>query len=166
MPNIKKVAIMTSAVVLAQAILSKLVYPLIGKSTQTLFAISDIQPASGIGGQQVGNKVLGFVSGYIPFDIASFSSWIILFIGAFAIMYAGFWLYEQRHVKLWQGKDLTQRLIAILLYGHVALFGLLYLLNMSVPGIAINLLIGLLINLAAVSFVITMSSKYLKWPKI
>ena len=152
MPNFKKVLTLSFAALLAQFILTKGLYPLLNLSTQTVFSIN---PVSGVGGTQIGDSILGYLSGYIPFNLSNFSVWIAMFIGAFSLVYAGFWLYEQKYVKLWKGKNITQRLIAILLYGHVLLFAVLWLLKMSVPAIAFNLLIGLAINYAIVAIVVS-----------
>jgi len=163
MPNIKKVFSLSIAVLIAQAILTKGLYPLLNLSTQTLFSIS---PATGVGGTQVGDTILGYLSGYIPFNLTSIQVWIAMFIGSFILIYAGFWIYEQKYVKLWRGKNLTQRLIAIMLYGHIILFVALWLLKMSVPGIALSLLVGLAVNLIALATLITLSAKKLNFPRV
>lgn len=167
MPNFKKVGILSAAVLIAQLILTKLLYPVIGKTTQTVFAIGEnISPVSGVGGQQIGDKVLGYLSGYIPFDITNFAIWIAMYIGALALVFAGMFLYEQKTVRLWQGKNLTQRIFAILLYGHIVLYIVLLALKWSVPGIAVNLLIGLAVNLLLVATLVTLSADKLKFPRI
>lgn len=163
MPNIKKVGILTLAVVLAQLILTKGLYPIIGKNTQTLFSIN---PVSGIGGTQVGDTILSYLSGFTPFDLTNFGVLAAIYIGAFVLIWAGFWLYEQRNIKLWQGRNLTQRLFAILLYGHAVLYVALLVMKWQVPGIALNLLIGLVVNLLLVSAIVTISADKLKWPRI
>jgi len=166
MPNIRKVLMLSVAAFVAQMILTMLLYPVIGKTTQTVFAIGQgINPVSGIGGQQIGDKLLGYLSGYIPFG-ANLTIWLAIAIGMFALIYAGMWLYEQKTVRLWQGKNLTQRLFAILLYGHVVLYAVLLVLKWSVPGIAVNLLIGLAINLLLVATLVTLSADKLNFPKI
>jgi hypothetical protein len=167
MPNIKKVGLLSIAILVAQIILTKFLYPIIGKTTQTMFAIGQgISPQTGIGGQQIGDKVLGYLSGYIPFEITNFSVWIAMFIGAFVLCYAGLLLYEQRKIKLWQGRNLTQRLFAILLYGHFVLYMVLLALKWSVPGMAWNLFIGLAVNLLLVATLVTLSADKLKFPRI
>lgn len=163
MPNIRKVFTLSIAALLAQTILTKGIYPLMNLNTQTVFAIN---PVSGVGGTQIGDKVLGYLSGYIPFNLGNLSIWIAMFIGAFALIYAGFWVYEQKYVKLWKGKNITQRLIAILLYGHILLFLVLWLLKMSVPGIAFNLLVGLAINLVGLSVIIGIGAAKFNWPRV
>lgn len=163
MPNIKKVLTLSIAALIAQAILTKGVYPFLKLSTQTVFAIN---PVSGVGGTQIGDSVLGYLSGYIPFDLTNFSVWIAMFLGTFALVYAGFFLYEQRYVKLWKGKNLTQRILAILLYGHAVLFFVLWALKFDVPGIAWNLLIGLAINLVGLSVIIGIAANKIKWPRV
>jgi hypothetical protein len=167
MPNIKKVVTLSAAVLVAQMLLTKFLYPIIGKSTQTVFAIGEsISPVSGIGGQQVGDKLLGYLSGYIPFDITNFAIWIAMFIGSLVLVSAGMFLYEQRYFRLWQGKNLTQRIFAILLYGHIVLYGVLLAAKWTVPGIAVNLLIGLAVNLLLVATVVTLSADKLNFPRI
>lgn len=165
MPNIKKVAILSLAVLIVQTILNVLIYPLFKVTTQTIFAIS---PVSGVGGKQVGDTILGYMTGLIPIDFTSFKVWIVMYLGVFALVWLGFWIYELGNKRrfIWQGNNLTQRLIAILLYGHIVLFAVLWLMKMNVPSIALNLLIGLLINLAATSFLISLSVKYLHQPKV
>lgn len=163
MPNIKKVLTLSFAVLLAQAILTKAIYPVFNLNTQTLFAVT---PTSGVGGTQIGDSVLGYLSGYIPFDFANFSVWIAMFLGAFVLIYAGFFLYEQKYVKLPKGKNITQRLIAILAYGHIVLFIALWLLKMNVPGVTLDLLAGVAINLLGLSVIIGLSSEKLRWPRV
>jgi hypothetical protein len=163
MPNLKKVGILSLAVLIAQLILTKGLYPLIGVKTQTMFSIS---PATGVGGTKVGDTVLGYLSGYLPFQIADVGVLLAMYIGTFALVFAGFWLYEQKYVKLWKGKNLTQRLFAILLYGHAVLYVVLLALKWGVPGIGVNLLIGLVINLLLVSALVTISAAKLKFPRV
>ncbi len=163
MPNLKKVGVLSLAVVIAQLILSKGLYPLIGKSTQTMFAIN---PASGVGGTQIGDSIIGYLSGFVAFDLTNIALLASIYIGAFALLWAGFWLYEQKYVNLWKGKNLTQRIFAILLYGHLVLFAILYAMKFQVPGIALNMLIGLVINLVLVSTLVTISADKLKFPRV
>lgn len=163
--NAKKVLYLSAAVLAIQLLLTKFVYPFIfGQTTQTMFSI---QPASGIGGQVFGDKIIGYLTGIIPLNLGSLMVWISMFIGTFLLVYAGMYLYEQRTVKLPQGKNLTQRLIALLLYGHIVLYVLLLVLKWgTVPGLALNLAIGLIVNLVFVSAGVVLSSKYLNFPKI
>ena len=163
MPSLKKVGLLSLAVLAAQIILTKGLYPLIGKSTQTMFAI---EPVSGIGGTQVGNSVLGYLTGFTHFDLANIGIWIAMAIGVFVLIYIGFWLYEQNYVKLWRGTNLTQRIFAILLYGHVVLYAVLLAMKWQVVGIALNLLIGLVVNLTLVATIVTFSAKKLNFPRI
>jgi hypothetical protein len=163
MVNLKKVGLLSSAVLAAQVILTKLLYPLIGKNTQTMFSI---EPTTGIGGSQVGNVILGYLTGYLPFDMKNIWIWLAMSIGVFLMVFAGFWIYEQKYLKLWQGKNLTQRIFFILLYGHLGLYLVLLLMKWNVPGIALNLLIGLVINLALVAVLVTLSAEKLKYPRI
>ena len=167
MPKLSKVAILTAAVLLVQVALSRYLYPIIGKSTQTVYAIgSNINPVSGIGGQQIGDKTLGYLSGYIPFDISNFSLWIAMFIGAFVLIYLGMMIYEQKTIRVWQGKNMTQRIFAILIYGHIIVYALLLALKWNVPGIATTLLIGLVFNLLFLGAIITLAATKLKFLRI
>lgn len=165
MPNSRKIFWLSLPILAVQILLSKYVYPMIfGQTTQQLFSV---QPASGIGGQVFGNKILGYLTGLVNFDLGSWMVWISMFIGTFLLLYVGVFLYEQRTVKLWQGKNIGQRLFALLLYGHVALYVLLMVLKWgSVPGLALSLGIGLAVNLIFVSGAIVLSNKYLKFPTI
>ena len=167
MLNFKKIGLLSIAVLIAQLLLTKFLYPIIGKSTLTVFAIGEnIQPVSGIGGTQIGDKIIGYLSGYIPLDITNVSIWIAMYIGVFALLYIGVFLYEQKAIRLWQGKNLPQRLFAILLYGHIVLYVILYALKWNVPQIAMNLLIGLGVNLLLVATLIVLSAEKLKFPRI
>jgi uncharacterized membrane protein YecN with MAPEG domain len=167
MPNIKKVGILSAALLAVQLVLTKFLYPVIGKTTQTVFAIGEnINPVSGIGGQQIGDKIIGYLSGYIPFDISNWNVLIMMMIGTFAITYLGMLLYEQKLIKLWQGKNLTQRLFAMLAYGHIVLYIALLIMKWSVPEVGVNLLIGLSLNLILVSAIITLSADKLGFPKV
>lgn len=161
MVKIKSAGLLALAVLIAQVIVSYLYKLFLGTSTQQLFSIS---PYTGIGSQVIGDKLLGYLSGIIPFTF----SWIYLismFIGAFVLIYAGTWIYERNWA--WKGKDLTQRLFAMLLYGHVVLYAALLLLKMgTVQALAIPLAIGLGINLALVSLLITFSAKQFNFPRI
>lgn len=137
MPNIKKALILGSAVFAAEFILIQLVYPMLG---------------SNINGYLTGLS-LG----------TGISSILIMAVATLALIYAGMFLYEQKTVKLWQGKNLTQRIFAMLLYSQVILFILLSVMSMS---ISMNTLIGVGINLAALSAIVLMSSKYLGFPRV
>jgi hypothetical protein len=168
MPNLKKVLTVSIAAFAAQLILNKGLYPLIGtQQTQNLFSIESITPASGIGGTQIGDKVLGYLTGYIPFDISNYSIWIAMLIGTFALVYAGFWIYEQKKnfSFIWNGSNMSSRLFAVLLYGHIVLYLALLLLKWNVPGITTTLLFGLGLNLLLNAMIVTLSERYFKWPK-
>lgn len=163
MPNLKKVGLLSLAVLVAQMILTKGLYPLIGKSTQTMYSI---EPVSGVGGTSVGDSILGYLTGFTHFNLLDLNVWIVMSIGVFILVYVGFWLYEQKYVNLWKGTNLTQRIFAILLYGHVAMYIVLLLLKWQVAGIALNLLIGLVVNLILVATLVTLSAEKLKFPRV
>jgi hypothetical protein len=162
MPKLNKILVLSLAVLAAQLILSKWIYPFINLEAQQLFVI---QPATGVGGQVIGNTILSYLTSYVPFDIFSMTT-LVMFLGTFALMFAGLWIYEQRTIKLWQGKNLTGRLFWILAYGHVVLYAVLLLMKQGVPGLAWNLAFGLLVNLLLVSILVTASAKYLNWPRV
>lgn len=165
MPRLQKVGALALAVLIVQIVLSKWVYPMFEKTTTTFFSI---EPSTGIGGQAVGNKVLGYLTGYIPFDLTNWAGYIAMYIGAFALVWAGLWLYDTKFVRsnLYTGKSLGGRIFAILLYGHAILYVVLLLMQFKVPGIAWSLLIGLAVNLVAVSLVVGWSAKKLNFPRI
>lgn len=162
MPKIKKVATLSLAVLLAQVLLIKTIYTWLGTQTQTVFSIN---PAS-ISGTQIGDTILSYLTGFTNFALTDFTVWVSMFIGAFILVYAGFFIYEQKYVKMWKGRNLSQRIFAILSYGTIVLYGLLYLMKMNVPGIALNLLIGLAINLIAITALVTFSASKLNFPRI
>lgn len=153
----KDIAIMAAFVFAIQLVLSKYIYPFIPgiATTQQLFAIT---PQTAIGSPTIGNKALGYISGVIPFNLGSFQDWIAMAIGVYALLLVGMWAYEQRFA--WKGKGETQRLFAILLYGHIALFAVLLLFGMAGMGtISLMTAVGLALNLAVVSLVYTMLAK-------
>jgi hypothetical protein len=68
--NLKKIGILSVAVLLAQIILTKLLYPIIGKTTQVAFAIGEgIEPVTGIGGTQIRHLKLNGSGNPIPFTL-------------------------------------------------------------------------------------------------
>lgn len=165
MVNFRKVGILSAAFLIAQIILTKVVYPIFGTGTEVIQGFA-IKPMTGIGGTNIGDTILGYFSGAIPFDFSNIQVLLAMFIGTFLLVLVGFWLYEQKYVKLWPGKNLYQRLVLILAYGHVVLYLILLALKSNVPGITGNLLIRLAINLVLVSILVAASAKYLKWPKV
>jgi hypothetical protein len=144
-------SILAIAVVLIQVVLSKWVYPLFGKATQQLFAIT---PQTAITSPTIGNKILGFLSGIVSFNLGDFAIWISMFLGALVLLFAGYFVYEQKWA--WKGKTLTQRLWAILLYGSAALYVFLLVTKIeAVAVLALPLLIGVAVNYFAIAFVIS-----------
>lgn len=160
--NWKKVSMLALAALLVQIALSKLVYPFIGKSTTQLFAI---EPATGVGGKVFGDKILGYMTGFIPFHFSNWAGWISMFIGAFVLIWVGMFIYDMSWA--WKGKNQTGRNFAILLYGHIVLYLVLLLLKIgTVPGIAANLAIGLAINLFAIAGILSFSAKHWNFPRV
>lgn len=137
MPNLKKVAVLSIAVLIAQILLIKVVSTLLGSTIQGYFI-------------------------NIPLTL-TIKGILTVVIGTLALIYAGMLLYEQKIVKLWKGKNLSQRLFAILLYSHIALFVISLIVNTWITNIS---LISLAINLVVLSLVVTISAKRLNFPRI
>ncbi len=156
--RMQDVGILAVAVVLIQMALSMWVYPLLGKTTQTLFSIT---PQTAVTSPTIGNQVIGFLSGIVPFSLGAFENWIALFIGAFVLLIVGYWVYEQKWA--WKGKNMIQRLWAILLYGSAALYVFLLVTKIEVvAALAVPLLIGVAINYFAVAIVVSLVAKQIK----
>jgi hypothetical protein len=147
--------ILAIAVVLVQMALSKWIYPLFNAATEQLFSITQ---QTAITSPTLGNKIIGFLAGIIPFELGNFSNWIAMFLGAFVILMIGYWVYEQKWA--WKGKNIYQRLWAILLYGTAVLYVFLLITKISVVStLALPLLIGLGINYFILAFVIATLAK-------
>jgi hypothetical protein len=148
--SFKIAAILAVPVLLVQAILTKWVYPMFGQVTQNAFSIS---PTTALNSQVIGDKLIGFISGIIPFNLGSISSWVSIAIGAFLLILAGLFIYEQKWA--FKGKNETQRIWAILFYGTVILGVILAATKLAVIStVGLPLLIGLAINYAAIAFVV------------
>ncbi len=148
-------SILAVAVVAIQFILSRWVYPLLGTATQTLFAIT---PQTALSSPTIGNKVLGFLSGIVPFDLGNFQIWIAMFIGALVLIFVGVFIYEQKWA--WKGKNVTQRLWAILLYGSAALYVFLLITKIeAVAVLALPLLIGVAVNYFVIALVVSLLAR-------
>lgn len=165
--KIYELSILAIAIMVVQVILSKWVYPIFGKTTQNLFSIT---PAGALASPTIGNKVLGLISGIIPFDLGVWTAWLSMFIGTFILLVIGYYVYDQNKIvgiKVWKGKNLTQRLFAILGYGSLVLLGALLILKWdSVATIGINLAIGVAINYFVIAFIITQAAKQFKFLRI
>jgi len=160
--RLQDLGILAIAIVAVQVILSKWIYPLFGTATQQLFAIS---PQTAITSPTIGNKVLGLLSGIIPFELGAIGIWVSIWIGAFVLLIAGYWVYNQKWA--WKGKNIYQRLWAILLYGSAALYVVLLVTKINtVATLAVPLLIGVAVNYLIISFVITQLAKQFKFLRI
>jgi len=160
--RMQDLGILAIAVVLVQMALSKWIYPLFNAATEQLFSITQ---QTAITSPTLGNKIIGFLAGIIPFELGNFSNWIAMFLGAFVILMIGYWVYEQRWA--WKGKNIYQRLWAILLYGTGALYVVILITKIAeVSTIALPLLIGLGINYAIVAFAVSSLAKRLKFLRI
>lgn len=160
--RLQDLGILAVAIVAIQVVLSKWIYPLFGTATQQLFAIT---PQTAITSPTIGNKVLGLLSGIIPFELGAIGVWLAIWIGAFALLIAGYWVYDQKWA--WKGKNIYQRLWAILLYGSAALYVVLLITKIgTVTAIAMPLLIGVAVNYLIIAFVITQLAKQFKFLRI
>ena len=154
--RLQEIGILAIAVLLAQLALAKWVYPFFSTSLQQLYSIT---PQTALTSPTVGDKIMGFIIGLIPLSFGDVMSWVVVWLGAFVLLIAGYWAYEQRWA--WKGRNIYQRLWAILLYGTAALYVVLLVTKMAtVSTIALPLLIGLAINYFLVAFVITTAAKY------
>lgn len=160
--RLKSIALLAAAVLVVQVVLSKWVYPFFGATTQNLFSIS---PTTAVGSTTVGDKILGLISGIVTIDIGNWTTWLTMFLGVFVLLTAGYWIYDQRFA--WKGKNIYQRLWAILLYGTIVLYAVLLFTKSGAMGtIALPLLIGLGINYFIVSFVVSQLAQRLNFLRI
>lgn len=157
--RLKDLAFLTVAVVLLQIVLSKFVYPLFGQSTQTLFSIS---PTTALTSQVFGDKVIGILTGIVPFNLGQWQVWLSIFVGAYILLFAGYFVYDMRWWKF-KGKNVYQKLAIILFLGTAVLYAVLLLTKWSVAAtLAPTLLIGLLVNYAIIALAIWQLAKYIK----
>ncbi len=160
--RLQDLGILAAAVVLIQIVLSKWIYPLFGTATQQLFSIT---PQTALTSPTIGNKVLGILSGIIPFELGAIGVWLAIWIGAFVLLLVGYWVYDQRWA--WKGKNIYQRLWAILLYGSIALYVFLLITKIeAVAVLAMPLLIGVAVNYLVIALVITQLAKRFKFLRI
>jgi hypothetical protein len=150
--------LLSAVLVVIQVLLTKYVYPLLSLQTQSLFSIS---PTTALTSTSIGDKLIASLSGIVSLDIVSFTTWASMFIGAFLLVLAGYFVVSQKWAP-WTGKNIYQRIWAILLYGTIVLYGVILLTKMSVVStIALPLLIGLAINYVIVAGVTAFLSKYI-----
>ncbi|KKN48133.1 hypothetical protein LCGC14_0655770 [marine sediment metagenome] len=160
--RLQDLGILAIAVILVQVLLSRWIYPLFGQTTQQLFSIT---PAQAVASPTIGNKIIGFLSGIVPFDLGSLGVWVSIFLGTFILLMVGYWVYEWKWV--WKGKNVYQRLWAILLYGTAALYVFLLITKLGVVSvIAFPLLIGVGINYLIIAFVVSALAKRFKFLRI
>lgn len=154
----KDLAILTVFVVAIQLLLSKVIYPLIPGVgvTQNIFSIT---PQTALTSTTIGDKIIGVLTGIVSFNFGDLMSWLSLFFGAFLLLFVGYWAVEQRWIPF-KGRNIYQRLFAILLYGTIVLYVVLLLTKMAdVSVIAVPLLIGVLINYAAIAGAVFLLAK-------
>jgi len=160
--RLQELGILAISVVLVQIALQKWIYPLFSTSLQQLYSIT---PQTALTSPTFGDKIMGFIIGLIPFNFGDVMGWVTVWLSAFVLLIAGYWVYEQRWV--WKGKNIYQRLWAILLYGTAALYVVLLVTKMAmIPTIALPLLIGLAINYFIVALVIVTAAKRFSFLRI
>lgn len=160
--RVRDLSILAIVVMIVQMVISKYIYPLLGKTTEQLFAIT---PQTVITSPTIGNKVIGFLSGIVSFDLGVLTNWIAIFIGAFVLLLVGYFIYDQKWA--YKGKNVYQRLWFILLYGTVALYVFLLVTNMAaVSAIAFPLLIGVAINYLVIALIVSTLAKRLRFLRI
>jgi len=158
----KDVGMLAVFVLAVQIALTKFVYPFFGNTAQQLYSIT---PTTAVGSQTIGTKIIGLLSGIIPFSLGDIMNLVTMFIGVFVLLIAGYWVYEQKWA--WKGKNIYQRLFAVLLYGSAILYLVLLVTNMSaVSAIATPLLIGVGVNYLAIALVVSFAAKRLKFLRI
>lgn len=159
----KKIAIVALAAMLIQIVITKWVYPIFGTATQNLYSIT---PTGALTSQTLGNKLLGILSGIVPFSLGNWAVWIAMFIGAYVLMYVGFSVYEQRWA--WKGRSESSRLWAIFLYGSLGLYALLWLTKwigystIDVASFSVSLLIGIAINYVVIAGIYILAATKVK----
>ncbi len=160
--RLQDLGILAAVVVVLQVALSKYIYPLFNATTEQLFAITQ---QTAITSPTIGNKIIGVLTGIIPFNLGALTVWVSMFIGAWVLLIVGYWVYDQKWA--WKGKNIYQRLWAILLYGSVALYVFLLVTKIeAVATLALPLLIGVAINYAILAFVVTQAAKRFKFLRI
>ena len=151
----KDLGILAVAVIMVQMLLSKYIYPMFNAITQQLFAIT---PQTAVTSPTIGNQVIGFLSGIIPFDLGNYTVWLSMFIGAFVMLAIGYYVYDQKWA--WKGKNIYQRLWAILLYGSAVLYVFLLVTKLeAVSVLAMPMLIGVAVNYLVIALIITTLAK-------
>ena len=158
--RLRSLAILTAVVVVLQWALSSFVYPLLKTTTQSLYSVTPTTALTGT----LGDKVIGLVAGILP-SWNNFATWGALFLGTFAVLVAGYFVYEQKWA--WKGKNVYQRLWAILLYGSAVFYVFLLVTKFSdVASLAVPLVIGLAINYVIIAFVTAQLAKRIKLIRI
>jgi len=155
---------LAGAVVVIQLLLSNYIYPLLGKTTQQIFAIGDWTAQTAITSPTIGNKVVSAISGLIPIDF-TVPALATLAIEAFVLLLIGYWVYDQKWA--YKGKNISQRLFAILGYGTAVLFAFLLITGMSATSpISIGVGVGLIMNYAIISVIVVQLAKRVRFLRI
>lgn len=161
--KIKDLSILAGIVLIVQVLLSKFVYPFLGYTTQNLFSIT---PTTALQSTLIGDQIIGYLSGIVSLNLGDLRVWISMFIGILLLFIAGYWTVEQKWAP-YKGKNVYQRLLAILAYGTIVLYIALLLTKMTVLSTAWGpLAIGLSVNYAIVGLVVYLIAKYLKVVRI
>jgi hypothetical protein len=141
--------ILLSVVVVALQTILTFVYrylPGVG-TTQNLFSIT---PQTALTSTSIGDKLIGLLSGIIPFSF-DIMTIISMLIGTFALLTLGYIVIDKLPRSI-QGNNKFQRTGIILLLGTAILYVVLLVTKMgSVPSITTGLAIGLLVNYALIA---------------
>lgn len=151
--RLQELGILAIFVVALQVLLSKFVYPLFGAKINSLYV--------GLAPNAIGDKLIGFLSGIVPFSIGSLQVWLSMFVGVLVLLLAGFFIYEQGWA--YKGRNMYTRLAAILAYSSFALYFVLLVTTWGgLSVVAVPLLIGVAINYILLAVILGYLSKYVK----
>lgn len=161
--TVKRLGILAVVLSVLQYALSSYVYPYIfgegAKQVFGIFPITQVDPYTAIGSLTFGDKVLGYLTGAIPINFGGFTVYLSMLIGAFVLLYAGYWLYEKMPI----GKNVYQKLWAVLFYGTAILYVVLLMLKTGSPTpIALPLLIGVAVNYLILALVTVKTAEYVE----
>ncbi|MFA6073985.1 MAG: hypothetical protein WC758_07760 [Candidatus Woesearchaeota archaeon] len=137
--------------------MSKFLYPLVfGQTVQNLFSIT---PQSALTSTSIGDKLIGFLTGLIPFNFGDVMSYVSMFIGTAILLLLGMFVYDKLP-RVIQGNNKFQKLGVILAVGSIALYLLLLVTKMgAVASVTSGLLIGTAVNYAIVTLAVVMIAK-------
>lgn len=127
--------VLTAALTVISFVMSKIGYPV-----QQLYAISPVSAVT----PTVGNKVIAFLSGYLPvMNSFAVPAILILWISSFLILLAGGWIYKALNIRT---KGEVMKLASEILLGsalfYILIVGLVMQRWQTFVGLAIHTLIA------------------------